>query len=70
MMPAWDRSHGDLKYAFAERGPVDMLFAFKRRKNGVEREVLAQRMHIRPVVVQGHASADWGWPCASMPNQS
>jgi len=50
-----DRAHGDLEDTFAQGGPIDMPFPFKRWKHSVDRKVLAQGVHIGPVVVQGDA---------------
>ena len=45
-------SNRNLKNSFTKRGPVFMPLALKRRQHRAQREVLAQRMHVRPVVVQ------------------
>ena len=49
------RPHGNLEDAFPQRRPVDVLFALEGGQHRVERKILAQRVHIRPVVVQRHA---------------
>ena len=51
-----NRAHRNPKDAFAERGTIDVLFAFERRQHGVDGKVFAQRMHVGPVVVQGDAA--------------
>src|SRR6516164_595028 len=48
-----NRSDWHLKDAFTQSGPIDVAFSLERRQHGFECEVLAQRMNIRPVVVQG-----------------
>ncbi len=50
-----NRADRNLKDALAERGPIDVPLALKRWQHGVERKVLAQRMHVGPVIVQRHA---------------
>ncbi len=52
----------NLEDAFTVSGPIDVPLAFKRGQNGVERKILAQRMHIGPVIVERH-SARIGMPC-------
>ena len=49
-------AHGNLEHAFAQRRPVDVPLAFEGRQDLSQRKVLAQRMHVRPVVVQRHAA--------------
>src|ERR1017187_8304537 len=49
------RSHGNLEDALAQRWPVDVLLALEGGQRRIERKILAQGVHIRPVVVQGHA---------------
>ncbi len=51
-----DGSNGNLKDSFTESGPVDVALAFKLRKYGVDREIFAQRVHVRPVIVQRDAA--------------
>ena len=51
-----NRADGNLEDAFSERRPVDVLLAFERRQDLVERKVLAQRMHVGPVIVQRDAA--------------
>ena len=36
-----NRSDGDVKDAFAERGTIDVLFSFERRQHRVDGEVLS-----------------------------
>ncbi len=50
-----NRANRNVEDAFSVRGPVDVPLTFERRQHGVEREILAQRMHVGPVIVQGHA---------------
>ena len=54
-----NRSDGNLKDTFAQRGPVHVALALKLGKNRSQAEVLPQRMNIRPVVVQCNAARDW-----------
>src|SRR5579863_6204191 len=54
--PRMDRPHRNLKDTFSQSRPVDVAFSFKRWQYGVYRKVLAQRVNIGPIVVQGHSS--------------
>src|SRR5260370_33366155 len=47
------RPHRHLKDAFTQSGPVDVAFSLERRQYCLKRKVLAQRMNIRPVVMEG-----------------
>ena len=64
------RPHGNLKDAFAQRGPVDVLLAFEGRQHRV-----ASGKSLRRGCTSGQLSCSatrrgLGWPSASMPNQS
>ncbi len=50
-----NRADRNVKDALAVRWPVDVPLALERGQHGVEREILAQRMHVGPVIVQRHA---------------
>ena len=51
-----NRADRNLEDALSVSGPVDVPLAFKRRQHGVERKILAQRMHVGPVIVERHAA--------------
>ena len=50
------RPHRNLKDALPQGRPVDMRFTFERRQRGIDGKTLAQRMNVRPVVVQRDAA--------------
>ena len=50
-----NRADRNLEDALPVRGPVDVPLPLKRRQHGVERKILAQRMHVGPVIVERHA---------------
>src|SRR5260370_1221460 len=47
-----NRSYRHLKDALAQSGPIDVALSLEGREHGLEWEVLAQRMNVRPVVMQ------------------
>ena len=51
-----DRPDRNLKHAFAQGRPVDVLFALERRQHGVDGKVLAQRVNVGPIVMQCDAA--------------
>ena len=50
-----NRADRNVEDALSVRGPVDVPFALEWRQHGVERKILAQRMHVGPVIVERHA---------------
>ena len=51
-----NRADRNLKDALSVGRPVEVPLPLKWGQHGVERKALAQRMHVRPVIVERHAT--------------